>query len=73
MEQQQQYTFVRENGRAYHADQETIEVLRAVQRWDPSAAQEVFDRGRAMGRIGEGSALALEQRREQGHEFGQSS
>jgi hypothetical protein len=58
---QPQYTFVRENGQMYHADKETVEVLRAVQKWDAGAAQEIFDRGRENGRIGEGSALAREQ------------
>lgn len=57
MDQQQQYTLVRENGRMYHADKETIDVLRAVQKWDSSAGQEIFARGIASGRIAEGSAL----------------
>lgn len=69
MDQQQQYTFVRE-GQMYHAGKETIDVLKAVQQWDPGAAQEIFDRGRENGRVGEGSVVAIEQARTtraQGH------
>jgi hypothetical protein len=57
---QTQYTFVR-GAQAYHADKQTIDVLQAVQQWDAGAAQQLFDRGRETGRIGAGSALALEQ------------
>jgi hypothetical protein len=58
-----QYTFVRD-GRLYHADQETVKVLNAVQKWDEgsahNAAHDLFARGLANGRIGEGQALALD-------------
>jgi hypothetical protein len=57
-----QYTFVRD-GRLYHADQETVKVLNAVQKWDEgsehNAAHDLFARGLANGRIGEGQARAL--------------
>jgi hypothetical protein len=70
---QQQYTFVRNNGQMYHADKETIEVLRAVQRWDAGAAKQIFDRGRENGRIGEGSVNALSQTQAQEQEHGHAA
>jgi hypothetical protein len=58
-----QYTFVRD-GRLYHADQETVKVLQAVQQWDEgsehNAAHDLLARGLANGRIGEGQARALD-------------
>ena len=52
-----QYTFVRD-GRLYHADRETVKVLQAVQKWDErsehNVAHDLFARGLANGRIGEG-------------------
>lgn len=80
MDQQQQYTFVRE-GQMYHADKETIELIMSAVRYEKgetrpmeggerSVAEFVFERGRATGRIGEGSANAVEQSRTtraQGH------
>jgi hypothetical protein len=58
-----QYTFVRD-GRFYHADQDTVKVLKAVQKWDQRSehniAHDLFARGLANGRIGEGPAQALD-------------
>jgi hypothetical protein len=59
-----QFTFVRE-ARLYHADQETVEMLKAVQKWDDcsehNVGQDVFARGLENGRIHEGPALAVGQ------------
>jgi hypothetical protein len=55
------YTFARD-GRLYHADRQTVEVLKAVQAWDEgaprNAAQDLFERGLRNGRIVEGPARA---------------
>jgi hypothetical protein len=57
-----QYTFVRD-GRLYHADLETVKVLNAVQKWDErsehNVAHDLFARGLANGRIGEGPVQAM--------------
>jgi hypothetical protein len=55
----EQFTFVRDNGQMYHADKQTVDVLRAVQSWDAEMAENVFARGRENGRIGEGPAPSL--------------
>jgi hypothetical protein len=57
----EQFTFVRDNGQMYHADKQTVDVLRAVQSWDAEMAENVFARGRENGRIGEGPAPSLGQ------------
>jgi hypothetical protein len=71
MDNEPQYTIVRENGQMFHTDQDTIALLQAAERYDQgetrpmewgdrSVAEFVFERGLANGRIGQGSAMALE-------------
>jgi hypothetical protein len=75
MDNEPQYTIVRENGQMFHTDKDTIALLQAAQRYDQgetggittgqrSVSEFVFDHGRATGRIGEGAAHALEQQQE---------
>jgi hypothetical protein len=76
MDNEPQYTIVRENGQMFHTDQDTIALLQAAQRYDQgetrpmewderSVSELVFERGLANGRIGEGSVIALEHGRQE--------
>jgi hypothetical protein len=74
MDNEPQYTFVRENGQMFHTDKETIALLQAAQRYDEregrwdatsrSVSEFVFDHGLESGRISEGSVIAVEQHRQ---------